>query len=141
MLRVITAVPRDNETNTVSWTVDVPDEGDDVVWLRYLHRGDGWRGGEVMNQPVLFVDGDEVTILGGETELNVPDQLITKGHPMASKVWTLDGHETTNLKQIHLTAGAHALRLENLHKEIRYDALALTTDPAWQPPDGRHKQH
>ena len=36
-----------------------------------------------------------------------------------------------------LTAGAHALRLENLREKIRYDALVLSTDPAWQPRDGR----
>ena len=135
-------VPEDTETNVVEWEIDVPHDGEFAIWLRYLPRGDGWRGSE-SHQSIDFIVNEEkmAVIDGGRTDLNSPDYLITNGHPMASRMWTWVSYGLSNLERVNLAKGSQTIRLENLNDNIRYDALVLTSEPAWKPLDGRLKQH
>ena len=134
-------VPETPDENAVEWEIDVPYEGNYVIWIRFLHRGAGSRGGEVRQSIDFQVNGKSMAVLGGETDLNLPDNMIKNGHPMASRAWTWTRPGEINLKQISLTAGTHTVRLENLSAHVRYDALVLTSEPAWLPREGRFQQH
>lgn len=135
-------VPEEPGVNSAAWNIDIPRDGEYAFWLRYLHRGEGWRGGEISQNIIVTLDGKEITRLGGgRTDLNIPDPLITDGHPLASKFWTWAWPGTTNLQQIPLSAGAYTLRLENLNAEVRYDTLIITSEPSWLPREGRFKQN
>jgi hypothetical protein len=134
-------VPQDAPNNALSWQIEVPREGQYTLWLRYLHRGDGGRGGEV-NQQVEVLLGDRIltTLGGGLTDLHLPDALIAKDHPLAEQAWTWCWPGNGNLERLTLPAGRHTLRLRKLTPDVRYDALVLASDPAWVPADGRLRQ-
>ena len=134
-------VPEDPENNAVEWEIEVPRDADYYFWLRYLHRGSGGRGSEVRQNVRALLDGEEITTLGGGlTDLHVPDALIAEDHPLASRLWTWAWPGNEDLIRVSLPEGTHTLRLEDLVDEIRYDALVITSDPAWQPEDGRLRQ-
>lgn len=88
-----------------------------------------------------LLDGEQVTTLGGGlTDLHVPDALIAEHHPLAERLWTWAWPGNEDLTRVPLAAGEHTLRLEELAPEVRYDALAITSEPSWQPDDGRLRQ-
>jgi hypothetical protein len=134
-------VPEDVETNGVSWEIDVPHAGRYYLWLRYLHRGSGERGGEVSQSVRVALDGRRVTTLGGGgTDLHVPDRLIAPNSRLADRLWTWAWPGTADLEAVELPAGRQTLTLRNLAPSVRYDALVITDEPTWQPPDGRLRQ-
>ncbi len=134
-------VPEDSEANRVSWEIDLPHAGRYCFWLRYLHRGSGDRGDEVRQSVRAMIDGRQVTTLGGgSTDLHVPDRLIAQESRLAERLWTWAWPGDVNLQSVELPAGRHTLTLDNLAPNIRYDALVLTDEPTWQPPDGRLRQ-
>lgn len=135
-------VPREPEANTVSWRIEVPREGTYYFWLRYLHRGDGNRGGEARQNIRVRLNDETLprTLGGGGTELHVPDGFLVPDHPLAARLWTWAWPGVANLEGMHLPAGTHTLTLDRLTPNIRYDALVLTDEPSWVPPDGRLRQ-
>ena len=134
-------VPEDVETNGVSWEIDVPHAGRYYLWLRYLHRGSGERGGEVSQSVRVAIDGRRVTTLGGGgTDLHVPDRLIAPNSRLADRLWTWAWPGTADLEAVELPAGRQTLTLSNLAPSVRYDVLVVTDEPTWQPPDGRLRQ-
>lgn len=134
-------VPEEPESNAVSWEIEIPRDDGYYLWLRYLHRGSGARGGEVRMQPRVLVDGEQVTTLvNGLTDLHVPDALIAEDHPLADQLWTWAWPGDEDLTRVALPAGTHTLRLENLTAEVRYDALVITSETTWRPEDGRLRQ-
>lgn len=134
-------VPEEPQSNAVSWLIDVPRDDSYALWLRYLHRGNGGRGGELSQNVRVLINGEQVTTLGGGlTDLHVPDAFIAEGHPLAEQVWTWAWPGSNNLVRVRIPAGTHTLRLENLVGDIRYDALVLTSEPTWVPEDGRLRQ-
>ena len=134
-------VPQDPEENSATWEVDLARDGDYAFWLRYLHRGDGGRGGEVTQNVEVLLDGERVTTLGGGlTDLHAPDTFLTRDHPLAPQLWTWAWPGNSNLTQVRIPAGRHTLRLQKLVPGIRYDALVITNEPSWVPEDGRLRQ-
>ncbi|MDZ7620051.1 MAG: hypothetical protein U1E05_23870, partial [Patescibacteria group bacterium] len=134
-------VPEDVAANRVSWQIDVPHDGRYYFWLRYLHRGSGDRGDGVQQAVRATLDGRRVAILGGGlTDLHVPDKLIAPGSRLAERLWTWAWPGVVNLESVELPAGRHTLTLTNLGPNVRYDALVITDEPTWQPPDGRLRQ-
>ncbi|MFW6170282.1 MAG: hypothetical protein ACODAD_07320 [Planctomycetota bacterium] len=134
-------VPQSPETNRVAWAVEVPHDGTYYFWLRYLHRGSGNRGDETYQKIRVSLNGDSVTTLGGgRTDLHVPDELIAPDHPLAPRLWTWAWPGQYNLQGVELPAGQHALSLDNLNEEIRYDTLLITDEPSFRPEDGRLRQ-
>lgn len=135
-------VPQEPKTNAVSWPIEVPRDGDYYPWLRYLHRGAGGRGGEVQQALRVLVDGQAVLsdLGGGATDLQVPDSFLAPGNPLAERLWTWACPGVADLQRVRLTAGKHALTLDRLTPGVRYDALVLTDEPSWVPPDGRLRQ-
>jgi hypothetical protein len=133
-------VPEDPE-NRVSWEIEIPEEGTYYFWLRHLHRGPGsWNLTTNQNIPVTLNGETVTTIGGGATDLNVPDDLIEEGHPLADHLWTWAWPGSYNLEGVHLPEGRHTLSLEDLHREIRYDVLMITNEPSYYPRDGRLRQ-
>ncbi len=134
-------VPEEREANRVSWEIDLPHAGPYYLWLRYLHRGSGGRGNEVQHAVRATLDGQRIATLGGgRTDLHVPDRLIGPESRLAERLWTWAWPGDVNLEAVPLPAGQHTLTLSNLTADIRYDALILTDEPTWQPPDGRLRQ-
>lgn len=134
-------VPEDPGNNAASWQINLPRAGDYCLWLRYLHRGSGGRGDEARQNVAVLLDGKQVTSLGGGlTDLHVPDSLIAKDHPLAPQLWTWAWPGNEDLTRVPLPAGAHTLRLKSLAPNVRYDALVITSEPSWQPEDGRLRQ-
>lgn len=134
-------VPEDPAKNAVNWEIAVPREGQYTLWLRYLHRGDGNRGGEAKQTVRAYLDGKYISTLGGGlTDLHLPDALIAKDHPLAKQAWTWYWPGGGNLERVTLPAGKHTLRLQDLTGNVRYDALVIASDPAWVPQDGRLRQ-
>lgn len=134
-------VPENVAANRVSWQVDVPHAGRYYFWLRYLHRGSGNRGDGVPQAVRATLDGRRVTILGGGlTDLHVPDKLIAPGNRLAERLWTWAWPGVTNLQAVELPAGRYTLTLSDLASNVRYDALVITDEPAWQPSEGRLRQ-
>ena len=134
-------VAEETEGNRVSWEIDVPRAGKYYFWLRYLHRGSGGRGGEVRQHVRAALNGRGVATLGGgSTDLHVPDRLIAPESRLAERLWTWAWPGVADLEAVELPDGRHTLTLSNLTPNIRYDALILTDEPAWQPPDGRLRQ-
>lgn len=134
-------VPKDVAANKASWTIDVPHAGLYYFWLRYLHRGSGGRGDEATQSVRAKLDGRRVAILGGgSTDLQVPDRLIAPGSRLADRLWTWAWPGEADLEGAELPEGRRRLTLENLAPDIRYDALVITDEPTWQPPDGRLRQ-
>ncbi len=134
-------VPEDPESNAVSWEIEVPRDDDYYFWLRYLHRGSGGRGDEARQHVRALLDGEHITTLGGGlTDLHVPDALIAEDHPLMDQLWTWAWPGNADLNNVPLPAGTHTLRLEDLTADIRYDALVITSEPAWRPEDGRLRQ-
>jgi hypothetical protein len=134
-------VPEDPDANRVSWEIEVPHDGQYSFWLRYLHRGSGNRGDEVRQSIHAAIGGRHLATLGGgQTDLHVPDHRIAEDDPLADRFWTWAWPGSVNLETVTLSAGRHTLTLSNLTPGVRYDALILTDEPAWQPPDGRLRQ-
>ncbi len=133
-------VPQQPSSNRVSWTIDLPHDGEYFLWLRYLHGGSGMRGGETDHDVRVHLNGTQLATLGGRTELNVPDTLIRPNHPLAGQFWTWAVPGEINLEAVHLPAGRHTLELDNLNDEIRYDVLLITDEPSFRPEDGRLRQ-
>ena len=78
-------VPEDPENNRVEWEIHVPRQGVFYLWLRYLHRGSGGRGGEVRQEVGVRLDGEPIATLGGGlTDLHVPDEHISPTCPLAA---------------------------------------------------------
>jgi len=59
---------------------------------------------------------------------------------LADRLWTWAWPGAADLAAVELPAGRHTLTLSNLAPNVRYDALIITDEPAWQPPDGRLRQ-
>lgn len=134
-------VPQSPDTNRVAWEIEIPHAGNYYFWLRYLHRGSGNRGDETHQAIRATLNGDLLTTLGGgQTDLHVPDALITTDHPLAPRLWTWAWPGEYNLEAVELPAGNHTLTLENLNEEIRYDVLVITDEPTFTPEDGRLRQ-
>ena len=134
-------VPEEPQTNAVSWQIEVPRADDYYLWLRYLHRGNGGRGGEVSQNVRVLVDDEQVTTLGGGlTDLHVPDAMIAESHPLHDRLWTWAWPGGEDLVRVPLEAGPHTLRLQDFAPGVRYDALVLTSEPTWVPEDGRLRQ-
>ncbi len=134
-------VPEDPSSNRVSWEIEVPHDGQYSFWLRYLHRGSGNRGDEAPHSVRATIDGRRVATLGGgRTDLHVPDRRIAEDGPMADRFWTWAWPGSVNLETVPLSAGRHTLTLSNLTANVRYDALILSDEPAWQPSCGRLRQ-
>ena len=135
-------VPQSPDTNAVSWRIDIPRDGTYYLWLRYLPRGDGNRGGEIRQSLRVRIDGETVTteLGGGLTDLHVPDSFLAPEHPRAPRLWTWAHPGSCNLVGIPLAAGSRTIGLDRLAPKIRYDALVITDEPSWTPPDGRLRQ-
>ncbi|MFO8082546.1 MAG: fibronectin type III domain-containing protein [Armatimonadota bacterium] len=133
-------VAEEPESNAAEWEIDLPRDDEYYVWLRYLHRGSGGRGGGARQNVQVLLDDEQLTTLSGGADLNVADKLITEDHPMAPRLWTWLPPGNEDLTRVALPAGEHTLRLENLAPGVRYDALVITSDPAWKPDDGRLHQ-
>jgi len=134
-------VPQDVAANKTSWKIDIPHAGRYYFWLRYLPRGSGDRGGEVSQSVRATIDGRRVAVLGGgSTDLHVPDRLIAPGSRLAERLWTWAWPGTADLESVELPEGRRTLTLDNLAPNVRYDALVITDEPTWQPPDGRLRQ-
>jgi hypothetical protein len=135
-------VPQEPSANAASWRLEVPRDGDYYLWLRYLPRGSGDRGGEVQQSIRVQVNGVAVLadLGGGGTDLHVPDSLLAAGHPLARQLWTWAYPGGADLQRVPLVAGTCVLTLDRLAANVRYDALAITDDPAWLPQDGRLRQ-
>lgn len=141
-LGAVYVVARDPAASALSWTVEIPRSGEYYLWLRYLHRGSGDRGGEVQQALRVRVDDQAVCtdLGGGLTDLSIPDRFLAPGNPLAPRLWTWARPGGVDLQRTVLPAGRHRLVLDRLTAEIRYDALAITDDPAWVPSDGRLRQ-
>ncbi len=137
-------VPAEPGSNRVEWEVDIPRDGKYFFWLRYLHRGTGNRGGEVSQDIPVLLGGKPLTILApGLTDLNIPDELLEKGHPLAEDLWTWAWPgpiPTVNPVPVELPAGRHTIVLKGLHESVRYDVLILSDEPGYRPDDGRLRQ-
>ena len=134
-------VPREPANNRVAWRVEIPREGQYYLWLRHLLRGSGQRGEGVDQQVRVRANGRRVAVLGGgSTDLNVPDRLIAKDHPLAPSLWTWAWPGDADLQRTNLPAGQLELVLDNLAPDVRYDVLLVTDEPSFVPQDGRLRQ-
>jgi len=133
-------VPQSPDANRVTWDIEIPHDGTYYFWLRYLHRGSGGRGNETHQALRVFLDGEILTTLAGQTDLHVRDDLIAEGHPLAPRLWTWAMPGEYNLEGVDLAAGTRTLTLEDLNDEIRYDIMFITDEPSFRPADGRLRQ-
>ena len=132
-------IPQNPFSNRVSWEIDVPEGDDYYFWLRYLHGGDRGRGGQIRQEVNSL--GERGTGRAGQTDLNKPDELIDKSHPLPITYGfrcTTEGITTSN----RLPAGGepHKRSQENLHGGIRNDVLLLTYESTFTIPDGQKKE-
>jgi hypothetical protein len=135
-------VPEEPDSNSATWTIEVPEEDAYYFWLRYLLRGTGARGPSVDHRVEVLLNGQPLTTLGdGQTDLNIPDELIAADHPLASRLWTWAWPGRENLEEVRLPAGRHTLTLRNLAGSVRYDVLLITNEPSFVPEDGRLRQN
>ncbi|MFA9480115.1 fibronectin type III domain-containing protein [Phycisphaerales bacterium AB-hyl4] len=130
-------VPQEPKQNSATWQIDVPNDGDYYLWLRYLQRGDGERGEGAQQRIHVLLNGDRITTLVDQADVDVADEMLSPGEPLAEQAWTWAWPGESNLVSLELPAGEHTLSLENLHEEVRYDVLLLTNEPAFRPLDGR----
>lgn len=121
---------------SATWRVDVPHGGEYYLWLRYLPRGAASSRGAAVEQNVqVLLDAEPIASLGGGlTDLSCPDGIIRP------EFWTWARPVGVDLRSVHLPAGTHELRLRRLTPQVRYDSLLITSDPAFQPSDGRLRQ-
>jgi len=103
---------------TVSWRVTVPETGDYAVFLRYAADNVG-AASPMDNRTTLAADNSAPSPL-----INLPN---TGG-------WGNIAWSPAPSARLTLTKGAHTLTWTNVEGGgLNWDALALTTDPAWTP--------
>ncbi len=131
-----TATPAEAEAARVTWSIEVANAGRHYLWLRYLPRGQAaTRGAAVVQNLGVLLDGRPIaTVGGGETDLSVEEPAVRP------EFWTWARPVAADLVGVDLPAGKHTLTLTRLTPEVRYDALVVTGEPSFLPPDGRLRQ-
>jgi fibronectin type 3 domain-containing protein len=121
---------------SVSWEVTLDQPGTFYLWLRYLPKGAPSTRSAAVGQAVkALLDGREIAVLAaGSTDLSTPDGNVRP------EFWTWARPIDTDLIGVELPAGRHTLTLKDFTKGVRYDALLLTDEPAFQPKNGRLRQ-
>lgn len=117
-------------SDTVAYTIDIPEAGAWYLWGRFYYPGDADAGnGDAANSFFAVVDGAAPLTFGNNQAFH------QRWH------WDGDGAETGQPAPLalgQLAAGGHSLAIQKREVEPqppRLDALLLTRDPAFVPSD------